>query len=385
VEQTDDEGETAMELAECMPVVVEALERSSLETMDKLAWAVNAALKDPFEICDAFVRYLDRRHPRAAWQALADRLLERLNGLKGAKGDDFSRNYERDRLSNWVIHAMEQAGREDGIIPLCEAEAKKTGSYERLVTQLISARRYEDAERWVQEGIRATREKWPGIAASLRNKIQEIRVRQKNWPAVAAMQAEEFVRRPSRKTFTECQKAAVKVNAWPQVRGGLLAYLETGRLPWEQKDWPLQGSGLDMPEADRGGRFPILNHLIDIAILEERPDQVLRWYDQLPKDRLGWHGVDEDAIATAIRTHAPDRAVEIWQTKAERLINQVKPSAYRDAAGYLRKAKEVMIHEKKLTEWDRYLKELRERHIRKQRLIEILDGLEDRPIVRKRR
>jgi hypothetical protein len=27
--------------------------------------------------------------------------------------------------------------------------------------------------------------------------------------------------------------------------------------------------------------------LIDIAILEKKPDQVLRWYDQRPKGRFG--------------------------------------------------------------------------------------------------
>ena len=48
--------------------------------------------------------------------------------------------------------------------------------------------------------------------------------------------------------------------------------------------------------------------------------------------------VDEDAIATAVQAHAPDRAVAIWKNKAERLIAQVKPSAYQEAAKYLRKA-----------------------------------------------
>ena len=83
-------------------------------------------LEDQFEVCEAFAEYLHRRHPQTAWHTLADRLLARLHGLKGPKGaDDFSRNYERDRLSDWAIHALEQAGREDEIIPLCIAEAQK--------------------------------------------------------------------------------------------------------------------------------------------------------------------------------------------------------------------------------------------------------------------
>ncbi|MDA2935038.1 SWIM zinc finger domain-containing protein, partial [Acidobacteria bacterium AH-259-D05] len=125
-------------------------------------------------------------------------------------------------------------GRKDEIIPLCEVEAKRTSSYDRLVKRLVSARRYQDAERWIQEGIRATKEKWPGIAGSLREKLREIRTLEKNWPAVAAMLAEEFVCGPSGKTFTDCKKASGRVKAWPKVREYLLRYLEKGELPWKQ-------------------------------------------------------------------------------------------------------------------------------------------------------
>lgn len=386
VEESHDEGETAMEIADCMPVIVKALNRSSLDAADRLTWALDAVLEDQFEVCEAFAEYLHRRHSKSAWHTLADRLLVRLKGLKGSRGaDDFSRNYERDRLSDWVIDALEHAGRMEEIIPLCEAEAGKTGSFERLVKRLISAKRYEDANRWIQEGIRATEKKWPGIASNLRDKLREIRTRQKNWPAVAAMKVEEFVRRPSSQSFTDCKKASARVKAWPKVREHLLLYLEKGQFPWKQKGWPLPESGLDRPGANQRNRFPLVNDLIDIAIFEKKPDQVLRWYDQRPKSRFGWYGIDEDAIATAVETHAPDRAVAIWKNKGERLIAQVKPSAYQEAAKYLRKAAKVMYREKQQAEWESYLKALREQHARKRRLIEILDGLEGKPIVKKRR
>ncbi|GAH04252.1 unnamed protein product, partial [marine sediment metagenome] len=150
VEESNDEGETAMEIADCMPLIVEALDRSSLDDVGKLSWALDAVLEDQFEVCEAFAEYLDRRHPQTAWHTFADRLLGRLKRFKGTRSaDNFSRSYERDRLSGWAIHALEQAGREDEIIPLCVAEAKRTGSYDRLVERLVAARRYEDAEQWI--------------------------------------------------------------------------------------------------------------------------------------------------------------------------------------------------------------------------------------------
>ena len=138
VAESHDEGETGMEVADCIPVIVKALDQSSLDSADKLNWALDAVLKDQYEVCESFVEYLHRKHPKSAWHTLADRLVLRLKKMKRSRGqDDFSRNYERDRLSNWAIHALDQAGRKDEIMPLCEAEAKKTGNYERLVNLLI--------------------------------------------------------------------------------------------------------------------------------------------------------------------------------------------------------------------------------------------------------
>jgi len=381
VEESHDEGETAEEIAGCMPVVVNALDRSSLDAADKLTWALDALLEDSYEICEAFGEYLVRGHPQTAWNILADRLLARLHGLTGTKGpDDFSRNYERDRLSDWAIHALERAGREEEIIPLCMAEAKRTKSYERLVTRLVAAGRYQEAETWIAEGLRDIGEKWPGIGASLRGKMREMRTLEQNWPVVAALQVEEFVRSPSPQAFRDCRRACEQAEVWPPVREFLLRYLEKGELPWKQKDWPLPASGLDRPGAERSLSFPLLGELIGIAIHEKRPDQVLKWYDQRPQGRYGWLDINEDAIATAVKTHAPERAAAIWQNQAERLIAQVKPSAYQEAVKYLRKAGKVMSETNNQAKWAQYLKSLREAHARKRRLIELLDGLEGKAI-----
>lgn len=386
VEESHDEGETAMEVAACMPVIVGALDQSSLDAADKLIWALDAVLKDQFDVCEAFSEYLHRQHPKPAWHTLVDRLLTRLDGLKGKSGvDSFSRNYERNQLSNWVIHALEQSGREKEVLALCESEARKTGSYDRLVKRLMVARRYKDAEHWIQKGIAATKIKWPGIASGLRDQLRDVRKRQKNWPVVAAMNVEAFVRRPSRQAFTDCRQAAEKANAWPTVHEALLGYLENGELPWKRKGWPLPPSGLDRPDVDQRKRFPLVDQLIAIAIFEKKPDQVLKWYDQRPKGRFAGYGIDQDEIATAVQIHAPDRAVDIWKNKAEGLIAQVKPSAYQEAAKYLRKASSIVTREKKTGAWEQYLLALRQLHFRKRRLIEILDGLEGKPILKKKR
>jgi uncharacterized Zn finger protein len=382
--ESDDEGETATEIEECMPVIVKALEQSSITQSDKLAWAVDVVLKDEYDVFNAFDEYLRRRHAESDWNNLADNLWKQLGKMEFASGkNDFHRKYARDRLSDWIIYALEQAGRDGEVIPLCEAEAQKTGSYTRLVKCLISEKRYSDARRWIEEGIRKTEKEWPGIASDLRNSLKEIRISQKDWISVATMQIEEFVRYPSEKTFVECQKANMKTKTWPKVREHLLLYLEKGELPWKQKDWPLGNSDQTKPDRLYRDTFPKTDILIDIAILEKQPDRVLFWYDRSLNNKRNWIGVRDEKIAAAIQDYAPERSFIILKTIAEGLINQTKPSAYEQAAVYLHQAEKNMERRNKLTEWNQYLESLREKHSKKRRFIEILDQSDRKPIISK--
>lgn len=374
IETSDDHGETAGEVASCMPLIAMALEKSSLDAADKLDWAVEVERADDYEICEPLVKFLNQRHPRSAWSTVADRLLVCLENFKATRGaDTFTRSFERGRLSGWVLHALEGAGRREEIIPLCETEARKTGRYDRLVDRLIEARRYRDAERWIHEGLKTTDDQWQGRAFGLRDKLLEIRRREKNWPAVAAILVEKFIRRPSLQGFTECQKGSGKVKAWPEVRRSLLDYLENGKLPWDRNRWPLPETGLEKPEIDPRRPHPMLRYLIAIAIEEKKPAGVLKWYDRRAREPYSGHGIDDDAVAVAVQNYAPERSVEIWKAMAERLIARVKPSAYKAAAQYLRKAARVVQRLKKDEEWQQYLQTLRQQHFRKRRLLEILD------------
>ena len=100
--------------------------------------------------------------------------------------------------------------------------------------------------------------------------------------------------------------------------------------------------------------------------------------------RFGMYESNDDHIATAIQNHAPERAIKIWKTIAQELIAQVKPSAYMESVKYLKKARKIMIAHNGQKTWDGYLHDLRVTHARKRRLMEMLDGLDGKPILKKR-
>ncbi|MDI6809696.1 MAG: SWIM zinc finger family protein [Candidatus Eisenbacteria bacterium] len=385
VEMSDDEGETGIEISSCLNIVFQALPRSSLSPVEQMLWAINAELEDKYELCYGAESFWKKKQKASDWSVVADRLLERLNKFQPVKREDsFSRSYHRDNLTNWIIRALENAGRHEEIIPLCEQEAVITGSYTRLVDALRKAKRLEEAEQWIHKGIKATQKQWPGIAKQLKDTLREMREREGNWLKVAAFRTEDFLQSPSLHTFKDMKKAAEKAKWWPEIRAAALLYLETGKLPQSDPKWPLPETGMKEDRETRKSEFPMTGVLIDIAIEEKRPDDVLRWYDhRKSKKRVYWwgEGYQEDQVAEAVADQYPDRAIAIWKNVAEKQISLTKPKAYEAAAVYLRKVHGLLKKLKREEEWKDYLLQLRQANARKPKLIEILSRLEGRQII----
>jgi uncharacterized Zn finger protein len=393
VEMSDDEGETAGEIAACMDVVFKALSRSSMPPDEQMLWAVEAELNDEYELCGGSKLFWEQQHAVADWHILAEKLLQRLKTFAAARGEDhFSRDYQRDRLVDWVIMALENADRQDEIIPLCEREAIETGSYVRLAKRLLAAGHHEETEQWIRKGINAIRNRWPGITSELRAILRGMREKEEDWLNVAAFRGDDFLTHPTPETFKALQEAAERAGVWPSVRAGAMHYVETGEIPEGVgrtvgdriiPPWPLPETGVSENTEMRQKDFPMTGTLIDIAIAEKRPDEVIRWYDQ-PEARpmgLGRTWFQEDQVAKAIAEGYPDRAIAIWKKLAEGQIAQTQPKAYEVAAGFLRNMRRTFKKLGRDKEWQSYITGLRQANARKRRLLEVLDSLDGRPII----
>ena len=91
-------------------------------------------------------------------------------------------------------------------------------------------------------------------------------------------------------------------------------------------------------------------------------------------------GIHED-IAQAVAKRYPDEAIAIWKRLVKGLIAQTKPAAYRSAVPYLKKIKGLLERTGRKSEWDRFLNDVRVENARKRKLLEILDGLTNRPLI----
>jgi uncharacterized Zn finger protein len=379
IESSNDEGETCSEIAECVPLLAQALRDSSLPEEKKLSWALGAAFDDEYDLCGALEKYLQEDHSPAAWSAVADTLLARLSSMP-VRAEGYASGYRRDRVGDWAIHALEHSGRGAEVLPLCEEEARKNGSYTRLVGRLMQDARYAEAEHWIAEGISHVERHAPGNAAQLRAQLREIRMIQEDWPSLALLETEEFVAYPSTEDFVRCRTSAQKIGVWPALRQTLLDYLEQGAIPWEHASWPLPGRAGEV-RSQRQARHPMVEQRINIAILEKKPEDVLAWFSRLPETHGYFSPSLRDRVAKAVQEHAPDRAVAIWKDLAERLVALVKPGAYAEAGGYLRNVGKILRNHGQEDEWQACLASLRNEHRRKKRFLEVLDQLDEKPLV----
>ena len=379
------EGDIIDEVPACMEIVIQALPASSLSSSEKLIWAVDLELADEYEFCyDVLKNIWNNADNKSDWHALADELQKRLNAIR-------SDNDLRRRVTGWLIAALEQTGREDEIIPLREREAEITGEYTQLIDLLIGEKHYEEAKNWCQKAITNTDPNHLGNISDIEDRLRTIQEKTGDYLSAAAFYADDFFSNPSLHTFQELCKSAQKAKVGPAVEAWARYFLETGHLPrtkgrkrkGEPNDkWPLPETRLKKDIDPSEG--PMIHLLIELAIAEKKPTEVLKWYDIKPSTTnytWGYMYTPSLNVAQAIKEKYPDRAIEIWKEMAESAISRVQVSGYQEAGTYLREVRDTLKRLNREKEWEAYLSELRNENKRRPRCLEVLDGLAGKRII----
>ena len=385
LETYDIEGDIIDEVPACMEFVIQALPASSLSSYEKLAWAVDMDLGDSYELCyDVLENIWNNANKKSDWHALADELQKRLNAIR-------SDNDLRRQVTGWLIAALEQTGREDEIIPLREREAEITGEYTQLIDLLIGEKHYEEAKNWCQKAIANTDPNHLGNISDIEDRLRTIQEKTGDYLSAAAFYADDFFSNPSLHTFQELCKSAQKAKVGPAVEAWARYFLETGHLPrtkgrkrkGEPNDkWPLPKT--DFEKDIHPSEVPMIHLLIELAIAEKKPTEVLKWYDIKPSTigySWGYMYTSSLDVAQAIKEKYPDRAIAIWKELAESEISRVEVSGYQKAGTYLREVRDTLKRLNREKEWEAYLSELRNENKRRPRCLEVLDGLAGKRII----
>jgi uncharacterized Zn finger protein len=94
VEQSNDEGDTATEIAGCMEVVLAAVQRASLPPSKMLLWVIDHTLADEYSLLESGEKMLENGiFTQADWREVADVLSARLRSQKRPASAGFSETY----------------------------------------------------------------------------------------------------------------------------------------------------------------------------------------------------------------------------------------------------------------------------------------------------
>jgi len=397
VEASHDEGMTAGEIGGCMQIVFEALLSSKRSDAEKVQFTIESLLEDQYDLCQGASRVLSREWSQPVWSTVAESLRARLSGLQLPAGSrDFTASYRRDQLVEQIADLLERAGRAAEILPLYQEEARRGGSYTRLVKHLIGQKRLDEAAASAVEGIDRAATEDAGIRDQLRGLLRQIAEAKNDKAQVAAWAASDFFRRPALTAYHDLTKAARAAGCGPAVKEAALRFLQTGVLPAgastpdRQGGWPLPAisllPGAPAPVQRRLKPTPPASHhdvLLELAFHERAPEDVLRWYDLLRAPRQnawGRWGSSSLAVrvADAVADAYPDRALALWRAAAESEIAQTSPAAYEVAAKHLEKYRARLGKLGRDAEWTALAAALRAANLRKRKFIEILDRLEGR-------
>jgi uncharacterized Zn finger protein len=398
IAEYDEEGEIGTKTSRCMDVVFKALSQSSLPAHEKMLYALEIELKDNYNILDEHSLWKED-FSQEEWKLFSKALKVRLQEAEREENDLYYSSWERDYVIDRLVDALKKAGLSEEIIPVCELEAEISGSYVRLVRVLLDSGEKQRAEEWIYRGTKETREEKPGTASQLRQILLEIKESEGNWLFVTALETEEFFRYPQLASYIKMREAAKKIGKWQEIREAALGYLRSGELEAKQVSPAEETSILPGILPNTGlleiGSLeeiepPDSDLLIEIAIKENDPEEVIYWYEKL-KEKKGEaeiyrNSAFENEVANAVKDKYPEIAIEIWKKLAESLIFETKVSSYEAASAYLRKIKELLEASGKKKEWELYLKNTRELNRRKRKLLEILDRLgKDRIIMESRK
>jgi uncharacterized Zn finger protein len=400
----DDEGETATALGAVLATSFEAVNRSSLSGSERLMFGIEVELLDESDVIgDDANTVLRETYPASEWSVVADLLAKRLWSWSSQVMDEptsFWDGDQRERLTTWLARALESAGRGDEILPLLETEARTTGSFDRVVNYLLARADLEGAARWAREGISATRDASPAMAAVLLSRLGAVAEKSQNWEVAAAYAAWRFFsEHPSRSTFDELMRLAREAGVEGPVRSAALGFLETGLVPYRlggvcgteliiDVAWPLPVPAeiielLEQGPVEASGVRPTSypGVLLEMAIAAERPDEVLERFDRMSdgtrssaSGRAAWDYADQ--VAAAIKDAYPDRALAILLGLLQTRLASGTPSCGEAAASILKRSR--LIHDSldRGGEWVELLESLRSRHGDRARLMAFLDGVE---------
>jgi uncharacterized Zn finger protein len=246
--------------------------------------------------------------------------------------DEFLEQAGKQGLHKPVFDKLIQLGRLDDALEVARQHLTTSG-WERLqaAQALYAAGREGDALAFAKAGL-------PDNDLRLTEWVAEEYARRGDTASALELQLTRWQPRPSMQLYETLEQLAKKLGQWASLRPRLLAELEQGPHPTLLADIYLRDKEWDAAW----------------AVAENVKASMPAW-------TAGWGNLRLH-VAQASDKQRPEKAISVYLEASERLIQQRGRGNYQIAAGYLRRARDLLKATHRSDEWQKTIADLRQRH-----------------------
>jgi uncharacterized Zn finger protein len=366
--------------ADCLLVVWDAVELSSLSRAEQLLFYIFAICQDDYSLCESAADYLEGNATTADWVEVADVLVSQVRDRHPERT-----YFAANRLLKHTLVALRRSGQEAKCLELLEHLARKHHSFDAVIDYCLQEQRYPEAEDWIKQSLAVVEPHLRGVIATRTKQLAEVARLAKKWKKVAAVYAEKFFSEPSVDSLRQLLATAAKAKCQDAVRTGALAFLETGKSPGKHSHptWPLEDV-VEMRRFRPAKLRPQPWLLLQLAIVEQRTEDALGIYDRersikQPKTPFfptrSIRTFDEPLAQLLASTH-PERAAELYEELALAAAAEIGEPFYAKAAQFLKNLRAIRDRQGDRPRFVALLEKIRTEHRRKTKLIKELAKLD---------
>lgn len=254
-----------------------------------------------------------------------------------------------------MFNALQRSNRQDEISEFKKKLAISFDDYARIIDSLMEAGQYEEAEVWCRKAFTSAYRLNSWNWGQIEGKLALILWKLQRPLEEASIYAKWYFADQKRPVYQKMKDACLRAKVWDVVREGCLSFLRTGTLP-DAKKWPLDPTSLNV-NLPKWVEFPLYTQLMEVALCEQRSDDVLALYQTLVRSKnLYLVRSCEDEALTLLEKDYPEFVLEEYfrMVRDTCCIYRISDST----ADLFRKLYALCVKMNRLDAWNRLVKSL---------------------------
>lgn len=330
IESCDDSsGQLGDFIVECLTDLGKALHEQKLSFREKkriIKENLDKLDEEEYGLEDGYINLvLEIPSTEEDFSFLIDELKTRMGDKKGT--------YEKEIYRGMLTEAYRRAGRDEEYLALLEENAREKGDYLPLVQFWKEKGDVEKAITIAEEVIDAGK---TDAIVDLLEFLEKIYQENNNWEDLLRISIRSFKEIPRLKKYRDIKSIAEKLQQWEAVKPELIKHAkgeELVKIYLFEKDYDMAFEKVMNPDG---------------------------WLSEGLKNK----------VALALMKENPENALKIYLPMVQQFIDKGKRDAYRIAALYAKKVKEIHLQLGLEDEWSRYITKIREDNKRRPALMQ---------------